>query len=217
MLQQVSQKRRCDSPHGWFRWLILAVDALLRRIGGVTEFEAEPEGLLRIARRHAGRPVALCDGVRIERGAPVLELHFWNEHLPPFPSDTATFDWARYVEQRIEASLCRLARHMQARGSWNDIQALRVHLSTPKHGPPTVLVRLLIEAGFDPVEGPVSAMASLLSLLDGVWAWMLTWACNPRGLVGWRFDRERREYWFSRSRFLAAYTNSNQGGVPERG
>ena len=190
---------------GWLRWAIKAIDAVLRRIGGVTEFEADANGLLRIQRNHATQALTLGDGVHIARRASILDLHFWNEHLPPFPSEHAYFDWSSHVEQQIQASLHRLALYIHACQQFRDVQTLRVRLSIPKRGPAPVLGRILMEAGFESVESCVPRSSSLLPFLEGIWMWLLTWAYNPHGLIDWRFKRTHREYWISRARFFAKY------------
>ena len=187
------------------KWVINITDAVLRHLGGVIEFEADTNGLLRIQRNHATRALALGDGVHIERRAPVLDLHFWNEHLPPFPSEHAYFDWLPHVEQQLQASLNRLALYIHACRKFGDVQALRVKLSIPKRGPAPVIGRLLIQAGFEMVETPAPRINILLPFLEGIWMWLLTWSYNPRGLFVWRFKRTRQEYWISRARFFAQY------------
>lgn len=187
------------------RNLVRATDAVLRRIGGVFEFEDDSEGLLRIAVRHARHTAVLRDGTRIERGAPVVELHFWNEHLPPFPPAHTEFGWAPRVERQIQSSLCRLAEYMRTHPEFANALALRIRLSVARHGAPSVLARLLVDAGFEPVErlatGPETE--TLLHFIEGLWAWLLTWTYNPRALIGWRFDRTACEYWISRRRLSA--------------
>lgn len=192
----------------WLRWAIKATDAVFRHIGGVKEFEADASGLLRIQLKQATQILTLSDGVRIARRAPILDLHFWNEHLPPFPSVHDHFDWLSHVEQQLQASLHRLALYIHARPQFGDVQALRVRLSIPKRGPAPVIGRLLMEAGFELVETPVPRASSLLPFLEGIWMWLLTWSYNPRGLILWQFKRTRQEYWISRARFLAQYDHA---------
>jgi len=189
----------------WLRWAIKATDAVLRHIGGVTEFEADANGLLRIRLKQATRVLTLSDGVRIAHRAPILDLHFWNEHLPPFPSVHDHFDWLSHVEQQLQASLHHLALYIHECHQFGDVQALCVRLSIPKRGPAPVFGRLLIQAGFELVETPVFRISRLLAFLEGIWMWLLTWLYNPRGLIMWRFKRTRQEYWISRARFLAQY------------
>ncbi len=160
--------------NGGFRWLIKATDAVLRRIGGITEFETEVKGLLRIELSHATRTLTLSEGTRVQRGAPIMDLHFWNEHLPPFPSEADNFDWASCVEHQIQASVHRLVLFIRAHQEPDKVQALRVRLSIAKHGPPSVLARLLMDAGFEPIESSTSGIVSFMPILEGIWAWLLT-------------------------------------------
>lgn len=189
----------------WPRWTIKAIDTVLRRVAGVMEFEADANGLLRIQQNHATQALMLSDGVHIARRASILDLHFWNEHLPPFPSEHAHFNWLLHVEQQIQASLHRLALYIRARQQFCDVQALHVRLSIPQRGPAPVLGRILMEAGFEPVDGPLFRTSGFLQFLEGIWMWLLTWAYNPRGLINWRFRRTPRDYWMSRARFFAEY------------
>lgn len=192
----------------WLKWVIKVADAVLRRIGGVTEFEAEPDGLLRIEQSHATHAVTLRDGAHVAPGAPIVGLHFWNEHLPAFASEDADFDWATCVGRQIQASLHRLAIHLHTHRDLDDVQALRVKLSIPKRGPPTALGHLLMKADFELIKSPTSGISNFLPLIEGIWMWLLTWTYNPRGLIGWRFNRVRQEYWISRSRFFAQYAEA---------
>jgi hypothetical protein len=187
------------------RRLVKATDAFLRQISGVKEFEAEVNGPVRIEQNHADRNLTLRDGIRVERGALIMDLHFWNEHLPPFPPEAAGFDWVSYVEKQIQASLHRLALYIHAHQELDKVQAVRVRLSVAKHGPPSVLARLLMRAGFEPIESRALGIGCFMPVLEGIWVWLLTWTYNPRGLIDWRFNRTRREFWISRSLFFARY------------
>ena len=142
----------CKTVFGGLRSLIKAADAVLRRIGGITEFETDVKGLLRVELSHAAHIVVLSDQVRVERSAPIMDLHFWNEHLPAFPSEAENFDWASRVEQQIQTSLHRLVLYIRAHPDLDKVQALRARLSVAKKGPPSVLGRLLMEAGFEPMR-----------------------------------------------------------------
>ncbi len=208
----------CETFFGrGLRWLIKATDALLRRIGGISEFETEAKGLLRIGLSRETQFLALPDGVRVERGAPIMDLHVWNEHLPSFPSEADDFDWAARVEEQIQTSLRRLVIYIRAHKELDKVEALRVRLSIAKHGPPSVLARLLMEAGFGPIETPTSGLGRFMPALEGIWVWLLTWAYNPRGLIDWRFNRTRREFWLSRLQLLARYAEAPPPNLQQQG
>jgi len=74
----------CSIWGGFLRRLVRAADAALRRIGGVSEFETADDGLLRIAEGHAEHDFDFR-GTHVRHGQSVIDLHLWNEHLPPFP------------------------------------------------------------------------------------------------------------------------------------
>ncbi len=194
------------------RRLVTATDAILRQISGVTEFCADLNGLLRLKQDHADRNLTLKDGIRVERDALIMDLHLWNEHLQPFPSETLDFDWTSFVEKQIQASLRRLAVYIHARQELDKVQALRIRLSVAKHGPPTILARLFMRAGFEPIESPASGIGCFMPFIEGIWVWLLTWTYNPRGLINWRFNRTRREFWISRSQFFARYAAKGDCG-----
>ncbi len=84
------------------------------------------------------------------------------------------------------------------------MQALRIRLSVAKHGPPTVLARLFMRAGFQPIESPASGIGCFMSFIEGTWVWLLTWTYNPRGLIHWRFNRTHCEFWIPARHFLRA-------------
>jgi hypothetical protein len=77
-----------------------------RRFGDTALAEVVQQAFIgliqRIKQDHADRNLTLRDGIRVERGALIMDLHLWNEHLPPFPSEAADFDWTSYVEKQIQ-------------------------------------------------------------------------------------------------------------------
>ena len=86
-------------------------------------------------RRRTGSAALIRDLIRVERSVPIMDLHFWNEHLPAFPSEAEKFDWASRVEQQIQTSLHRLVLYICAHPDLGKVQALRVRLSVAKKGP----------------------------------------------------------------------------------
>jgi hypothetical protein len=62
--------------------MIFGIDALLRRGASVTEFTHQPiaYSASKIARRR--QDVLLLDGSLARLHKRVINLHFWNEHLP---------------------------------------------------------------------------------------------------------------------------------------
>ena len=198
----------------FFRRLVRVADAALRRIGGVSEFETADDGLLRIAERDAEHDFVFRDGTHVRQGQAVIDLHLWNEHLPPFPNGGPELGWKKRVRQQLMASLHRLAFRIVDNPRLQGAQALQVTISIPNLGQQSLLARLLISTGFEAGE-MTSRKSAILRFLDNIWAWLLTWTYNPRALVGWRFNRTRAEFWMSRTRCLALYGDgATIGHVP---
>lgn len=85
-------------PRGkWFLELALAVrnlDRVLRSVLGIVEFFDSPTCILRIAFLQAPLDLELPDGTRIKKSDELVELHFWNEHLPRVQDCGSPFGWA---------------------------------------------------------------------------------------------------------------------------
>jgi hypothetical protein len=194
-------------PGRCLRWLVDATDAVLRRIRGITEFESDSEGLLRIELGRAGREILLSDGTRIYPDDSVIELHLWNEQLEPVPLDGVNFGWAARVRRHTLSALHRLALHIREDRSLNDVRALRMQPAVASRRPVSSFARLLLKFGFEPLAGAAPERGYLHRFLDNIWLWLLTWTHNPRALDGRRFNRERHEFWISRPRFLALYAD----------
>ncbi|MGA7329101.1 MAG: hypothetical protein WBX25_32590, partial [Rhodomicrobium sp.] len=183
--------------------LVRVTDAALRRIGGISEFETEDDGLLRIAEGHAEHDFVFRDGSHVRQGQAVIELHLWNEHLPPFPDGGPELGWTERVRQRLMVSLHRLAMRIVDNTRLQGAQALRMTISIPILGQQSLLTGLLISTGFE--TGELVSTMRILRFLDNIWVWLLTWTYNPRALAGWRFNRTRAEFWMSRARCVALY------------
>jgi hypothetical protein len=163
------------------------------------------DGLLHIEFGRAERDLLLSDGAEVKRDDLVIELHLWNEHFPGFPSGDADFGWTDRAQQQLLSSVHRLAFYIRKDPKRDRTQALGMKLSIAKQQPENVLARLLLNAGLVPIGQASPRMECVLRFLDGVWAWLLTWTYNFRALIGWRFNRTRREFSISRAKFIALY------------
>lgn len=186
-----------------FGWVVERTDGVLRHLSGVTEFEEDGNGLLRIELRRTSEETVLSDETRIHAGDTMIELHIWNEHFPPFP-ERRSVRWVAEIQQQMRSSLTRLAQHVQHNPSFDAVRALRMRPPLSDRRPANALARLLLSSGFEQTR-PVPVHGAVLRFLDNFWAWLLTWEYNPRALVGWQFSRTRHEFWISRSRFLMLY------------
>jgi hypothetical protein len=189
------------------RQLIRGIDACLRRGIGIVEFEQGEDALVRIGAGRAERDTQLSDGTRIQPDDPVLELHFWNEHLMTLPSAGPTLRWAVTTRRQVTRSLHRLAAYLQRAPDLREVKALRIRPAFAGRDLARNLDWIVAKHGFevatdqhDPAR-PVGAYR----WLDNLWLWLLTWTFNPRSLRGRRFRRTRQEFWMSRAKFIALY------------
>lgn len=196
------------------RWLVRGIDFASRRLRRIVEFDDAEDGLFRIGLRYARHEIRLADGTRIHPGHPVLELHLWNEHLLRLPPKGPDLRWAAVGRRQTAESLRRLAAHMLTNPELDRVKALHMTPALAGGRLASSLSLIVTKNGFEPVSGVESlpARSRLSWLLDNLWLWVLTWTFSPLSLENWRFDRERREFWISRERFMALY-GSEQGGT----
>jgi len=94
------------------RWMavapVLLLDKAVRRLYGIFEYWDDPRCLFRV--RAIGAPHALLlPGQEVPAGAPVVELHFWNEHIPPLPEEGPDPAWALRFRRMVVDSFRHLA------------------------------------------------------------------------------------------------------------
>jgi hypothetical protein len=187
--------------------LIRGLDAALRRFYGVHEFSNQPDCLLRIAIGRAAGDVRLAEGSNVLRGAEVLELHLWNEHLPNLPSHGTGLGRSNALRRRIGESLSRLACHITSEPSLGRIEALRARTAFVSGNRTGKLLRIARAYGFDTVHtaGPCSAWRRAHDFWENFFIWGLAWTFNPAALRGKGLLRLRCEIWISRDAFMARY------------
>jgi len=188
--------------------LVGGADAVLRRWYGVYEFTDDPNCLLRVALRRARVPVVLAEGLVIGAGSPIGLLHFWNEHLPPFPPHGPDICWAKGVEHRFEHSLRLLATHVEGNPAWAGVRALRGHAALSGGMRPAQMRRVASHYGFEIAALDLAGLAALHAFGQNFLLWALARAFNPGALTRQPFRRPRTELWISRetlrARFLVA-------------
>lgn len=183
---------------------IRCFDRFLRRILGVFEFCERSDCVLRVRKTVTVRAVTLPDRC-IAAGAPVVELHLWNEHVPPIPPDGPDLAWAVRFQRRLMASFRELAARMRCDPRFANVQAV---------GGVTVLALLstggrergLFERlGFAvcPYRGPLGRFGEFW---ENLYTWAIMWTYNQAALRGRGLLRLRRsEIWMGSDQFLRRY------------
>ena len=180
-------------------------DAVLRRWNGVYEFTDDPDCLLRVGLRPACATVRLADGQVIAAGSPVGVLHFWNEHLPPFPPGGPDMGWAKGIEHRFVHSLRLLAAHVEGNPAWAEVRALRGNAALSGGLRPAQMRRVASHYGFEIAASDLSGLAALHAFGQNFLLWAFARAFNPGALTRQPFRRSRTELWMSRETLRARF------------
>lgn len=191
------------------RRVVFVLDAIVRRCLGVFAFSAEENCLLRLARGKAPRRL-LFTGRVVEKGAPVLYLHLWNEHLPPFPPEGPTLAWAKRGERLFLRSLAAVAEEIRRNPRLTAIQA--VGGVTALFGPSLDFggARLLARLGFNLV--PYRSRWGCFGMFwKNLYASWLLWAYNPAVYRRHGFIKSDvwTEFWLPVEDFLARFAPSS--------
>lgn len=191
-------------------WVALVgnVDAMLRRRQGVYEFTDDPDCLLRVGLRRAPATVRLADGQVIAAGSPIGVLHFWNEHLPPFPPAGPDIRWATRIEHRFGRSMRLLAAHVEGHPAWAEVRALHGSVALSGGLRPAQMRRVASHYGFEIAEPDLAGLAALHAFGENFLLWAFARAFNPAALQRQPFRRPRTELWMSRETLRARFLDS---------
>jgi hypothetical protein len=188
------------------RRLIRAFDGLLRQTLGVFEFSDDARGLLRLRASRAPHRLELPGHV-VEAGAPVLELHLWNEHMPSIAPEGPDLAWARKTTAMFVASLHDAARYLVATPGLATIEAIGAATVLAPPGDPPGGESLVRRLGFLvlPYHSPLGRFGEFW---ENFYTWWIMWTYNAASLRRRSLVRMRRtEIWMSRDVFLRRYGN----------
>lgn len=188
-------------------------DALLRRLLKIQDPPAP--SFFRYRLRAASRTLLLGKEV-VEKGAPVLEIHLFNERIPPIPTGKPSVAWGGRMGRLVREGFSALAResatdpHLaRARAVGGPIGAAL----SPLRGPG--VRRLMEHLGFHVVVVPPSPLERLWAAGDAVHSALLYRGYQPAG------DRPRgilrlprAELWMTMAELRARY--GRPGSAPGR-
>lgn len=188
-------------------WVSLVghADSLLRRYYGVFEFTDNPECVLRLEACRAHADLRLSDGTRVAAGEKLGGLHFWNEHVPPFPAAGPDLRWAKAMQHCIGVSMAELARFIGQSPEWQDVKVFGGGAPFCGRLCAMRIRRVSARYGFDLVEHAGDAVP-WHGLGRNILQWALERAFNPVASRRHSFARERHELWISRDRLLRGFT-----------
>jgi hypothetical protein len=194
------------------RRMVYALDRLLRSRLGLFEYWDDPDCLFRVRVTDAPGDLHVSEG-EIPTGAPVLELHLWNEHIPPMFVDTPSITAAVQIRRTLTSSTRALACRMRTDPHLHGVQAVGGVTPLFSAGDGSAMEKLFIRLGFTtrPYQNPMGRFAEFW---EEVYGWMIMWAYyrgtkRPRTLGKIR----RTDFWMSSEEFLRRY--EAEGAVRE--
>ena len=195
------------------RRTIARCDDYLSRRCGVKPFSPDERCLLRYAAMSSPGAFRLSDGAVLRRGDLVIDLHLWNEHIPPEPKRGPDLAWARLMAGRMKHSLALLAEAVDARPELADARAVRAKINFVGWGARSEsLPRLIGRFGFEDVdEGAASLPERVHDAFENILIGALTWTHNPEALRLEKLVRQRRPVWMSAATLRARH-GARRGG-----
>lgn len=196
------------------RRLVLGLDQQMRQAEHIFEYSGDPECLFRIERTVAGRPFVLSDSTIVAPGDPLVELHFWNEHIFARRAGADTLRWGKRMQRAFVNSLIELSDFLDGRGDYDAVPAVIGNLGVAVAGRSDQLLRVCQVHGFEPIHDGhhVSVAEHLHRAGQNVLALLLTLAVNPSSA---RLDVLARTH--TRVAISRAELTERYGGRPFRG
>jgi hypothetical protein len=177
---------------------------MLRRRQGIEEFTDDPACIFRISLAPAGRSVVLSDGASIRPADPIVEIHYWNEHMPQVPEQGLTPAWAGSFRHGLSHSLSLIADLLIREPRFREVAAI--------YGAPAFAVlrggdistRISRHLGFD-VLGENRDHGAIHTRFDSMLVWALTRTFNRGSGRGHGVPRGRLHIWMSRRTLIERY------------
>lgn len=193
----------------WLESAVFGLDRWLRRRQGVFEYTGNPSCIFRVQRTRADERLTLSDGTEIAPGDTILNLHLWNEHMPPMSVDGASVSWARQLCQCIGVSMRELAAYLAERPELDDIKAVRADMRLGTAEQSTQLARLAGRFGFETtveaVRSSSLSSASLHRFSENIYIFLLVLATNPVAVGAPVLRRDHKLVYLSRSALTRRY------------
>jgi hypothetical protein len=165
-------------PGGLIRWTIRGIDGMLRRHYGVVCYSEHPDCLLRISPGVSDMTIELSDGIRVNKGDPVLDLHLWNERLASHLLTKQGLARGRALLRHFHVSLRLLSAWCRSASNQGSFVALRAEFGMVAdiHEVKSILDGL----GFDTLLKEQPALRIWRrAFWDNLFSMALMWTFNP--------------------------------------
>jgi hypothetical protein len=186
------------------RFVIRKFDAFLSRRLGLIPLSNSSECLLRFRITRSGHAVPLPDGM-IPAGALLLEIHLWNERVPPIPLAGPDIAWARRAERMFLSSLREAAQQLRDNPRMAGVQAVTGTTVLIFGADGAARSKLLQALGFSILPAP-NPLGRFGEFWENGYTRALMWTYNPASVRSLRVLGMRRdEFWMARDSFLRRF------------
>lgn len=189
------------------RSLIIRFDRYMRRKMNVIEFWDNPDALIRIRVTQSDRPLVVANDV-IPVGEKIIEIHFWNEHVPRIPTSGTDMKWAIKSVRILMSSFTELARQIRDDERFQGVKAVGGITPLFLAGDDSSGERIWKRLGFTmtPVKHPMGRVGEFW---ENVYTLLIIWAFNPLGVRNQHVLKMRRtEFWTTVDEFLQIHLKS---------
>jgi hypothetical protein len=183
------------------KWIIRLVDHILVRLWGIRVYWDDPKAMFRIRVIEAPHTLHLSDG-EVPAGAPILELHFWNDRAPRMSEQGPDLAWGLAVYRMLSPSLRALARCLETDPELAEVQAVGGSTVLVSFGASGGAEKLFERLGLEiaPYQEPMGRFGRFW---ENFYTWALMWAYNDVSVRNRHMlELRRSDAWMSRAKFL---------------
>ena len=198
------------------RDLIRRIDKKRREMMGIFEFSTDRCCIFR-ASIHPLSEMAYIPEASEKSGTKALNLHFWNEQVPPLPSGGPDLGYAKNLIHKWTESLRQLANFILRDPRAEDVTVIIGITPIFFSGNIRTGINLIPRTGmhiekYHPSAGPVRLF------FDDLYAWMLMWTYNPNILYTRKpFTVDWHALWISREVLVERFADPAGKTAQDRG
>ena len=194
------------------RLAIYGLDFILRKSCGIKPYVSDPDCIFRLSFWKAPRRIKITEGLEVEKGETVGELHLWNERIPRMPPEGPDLKWGYEVARKLRYSLGLLARTIE--DGLLEVGEVRVfggEIALPKDKAKQVEMILAHLGLILNSEKPAGFWKRFALFWQNLYSMALIWAYNPVSLRKKSLFRLRRyRIWVSKGELLRRYGRKSE-------